>query len=75
MDWGHLKAGDVQYGDSKQYEYVGNEVLAMLPPPPPPVMAEAHNGHAQAAGEATAPGFCVQATPSVKQFQHHVSGP
>lgn len=45
MDWGHLKAGDRQYGDAQQYSLVGDEVLAMLPPPPPPGMAADLNGH------------------------------
>ena len=51
MEWGHLKAGDRQYGDAQQYEMVGDEVLAMLPPPPPPTMTAGHNGHLQHAPE------------------------
>ncbi|BDA46039.1 probable nucleolar protein of 40 kDa [Coccomyxa sp. Obi] len=55
VDWGHLKAGDRQYGDAQQYDLVGDEVLAMLPPPPPPAMAAAHNGHMQQSAEPPGP--------------------
>ncbi len=51
VDWGHLKAGDRQYGDAQQYDLVGDEVLAMLPPPPPPGMAAAHSVHMQQSAE------------------------
>lgn len=62
VDWGHLKAGDRQYGDAQQYSLVGDEVLAMLPPPPPPAMAAAHNGHMQQSAE---PPGMVLGKPSV----------
>lgn len=45
IDWGYLKAGDKQFGEGgKQYDMLGDEVLAM-PAPPPPAAAMQNGGH------------------------------
>ncbi|CAL5227873.1 g10913 [Coccomyxa viridis] len=45
VDWGHLRAGDQQYGDGqKQYDLLGDEVLNLPVPPPPPMSAAAVDG-------------------------------
>jgi hypothetical protein len=46
IDWGYLKAGDKQFGGAgKQYDMLGDEVLAMPPPPPPPPPAQLNGSH------------------------------
>ena len=46
IDWGYLKAGDKQFGGGgRQYDMLGDEVLAMPAPPPPPAAAVQNGSH------------------------------